>query len=144
MDHGKITKLKLESDKIKEEIVNKLLTYKLIDKVYISSEINRKNNLGDVEMMLNNGYNQKRSGDIMIVFNPSVFKDVEWNKTGTDHGTGFNYDTHVPLIFFGKGINHGSTLQKTYITDIAPTISALLGISFPNGATGKPLEKVLR
>ena len=143
LDHDKIINSKLDAKEIGEVIVNKLLKYELIDKVFISSEINRKENLGDQEMMLNNGYNQKRSGDIMILFNPSVFKDVEWNRTGTDHGTGFNYDTHVPLLFYGKGIKHGSTLQRTEITDIAPTISALLGISFPNGATGKPLEKVL-
>ena len=44
---------------------------------------------------------------------------------------------------FEKGIKKGSTMQHTNIPDIAPTISALLGISFPNGATGKPLEFVL-
>jgi len=49
----------------------------------------------------------------------------------------------VPLLFFGKGISHGQTLQKTEITDIAPTISALLGISFPNGCIGNPLSFVL-
>ena len=70
-------------------------------------------------------------------------KDTPWNRLGTDHGTAQNYDTHVPLLFFGKGIRKGETLQKTEITDIAPTISALLGISFPNGAIGQPLDFVL-
>ncbi|HMC01889.1 MAG TPA: hypothetical protein VKN14_12710, partial [Flavobacteriaceae bacterium] len=65
------------------------------------------------------------------------------NRTGTDHGTGFNYDTHVPLLFFGKAIKHGQTFQRTEITDIAPTMSALLGISFPNGAMGHVLDFVL-
>jgi hypothetical protein len=48
------------------------------------------------------------------------------------------------LLFFGKGITHGETVQKTEITDIAPTMSALLGISFPNAAIGQPLEFVLK
>tara|TARA_R110000868_G_scaffold351782_2_gene613053 strand:- start:888 stop:1277 length:390 start_codon:yes stop_codon:yes gene_type:complete len=56
---------------------------------------------------------------------------------------GFNYDRHVPLLFFGNGIKHGQTFQKTKITDIAPTISALLGVSFPNATIGQPLEFVL-
>ena len=93
---------------------------------------------------MNNGHNQKRSGDILFVYNPGVFKDTEWNRTGTDHYSGFSYDTHVPLLFFGKGIKHGQTLSKTEITDIAPTMSALLGISFPNAAIGQPLEFVLK
>ena len=49
----------------------------------------------------------------------------------------------MPLIFFGKGINAGATTARTEITDIAPTISALLGISFPNGMTGKVLYKII-
>jgi phosphopentomutase len=48
----------------------------------------------------------------------------------------------VPLLFYGKGIKHGQTFQKTEITDIAPTMSALLGTSFPSGAIGQPLEFV--
>jgi predicted AlkP superfamily pyrophosphatase or phosphodiesterase len=68
---------------------------------------------------------------------------ISYRKTGTNHGSGFSYDTHVPLLFFGKGIKHGQTFQKTDITDIAPTMSALLGISFPNAAIGEPLEFVL-
>ena len=50
----------------------------------------------------------------------------------------------MPLLFFGNGIVHGTTLQRTEITDIAPTVSAMLGISFPNAAIGKPLEFVLK
>ena len=63
--------------------------------------------------------------------------------TGSTHGSGFSYDTHAPLIFFGKGIKHGSTATRSEVVDIAPTISMLLGIAFPNSATGNPLEEVL-
>ena len=84
-----------------------------------------------------------RSGDVIFTFNPEVFKDTLWNRTGTDHHSGYNYDTHVPLIFSGVGIKKGETLKRTVVTDITPTISALLGISFPNGATGNVLGFVL-
>jgi len=143
LDHEKIESKKLNLKEIKETISKKLLEYKLIDKVYITSEINQfEGPEGYLETMLRNGHNQKRSGDILFVYNPAVLKDTLWNRTGTDHGTGLNYDTHVPLLFFGKGITHGQTLQKTVITDIAPTMSALLGISFPNAATGSVLDFV--
>ena len=102
--------------------------------------MNQTNFTQGIEELLQNGYNQKRSGDIIYVLNPSV---ISYSKTGSTHGSGLNYDTHVPLLFFGKGIRKGETLQKTEITDIAPTISALLGISFPNGAIGQPLDFVL-
>jgi len=144
LDHKKIEENKLDLKKLKNVISLELLKYQLIDKVYVTSEINQfEGSNGYLENLLSNGHHQKRSGDILFVFNPSVFKDAPWNRTGTDHHSGLDYDTHVPLLFFGKGIVHGSTLQKTLAIDIAPTMSALLGISFPNAATGQPLEFVL-
>jgi arylsulfatase A-like enzyme len=144
LNHDKINSNNLDLEDIKEILSLKLLKYKLIDKVYMTSEINQfEGSNGFIEDLLKKGHHQKRSGDLMFVYNPSVFKDTEWNRTGTDHHSGFSYDTHVPLLFFGKGIKHGQTFQKTDITDIAPTISALLGISFPNAAIGQPIELVL-
>ena len=143
LDHEAIDKNKLQLEVIKEDVAKKLLEYELIDKVYVTSGINQLEvPEGYIETLLQNGHHQKRSGDVLFVYNPSVFKDVSWNRTGTAHGTGLNYDTHVPLLFYGKGIKHGQTLKKTEITDIAPTISTLLGISFPNAAIGQPLEFV--
>lgn len=144
LDHQKIEAHQIDLQELKTKVSRKLLSYKLISNVYITSEINQfPESIGYQEMMLYNGHHQKRSGDILFTFTPEVFKDTNWNRTGTDHHSGFNYDTHVPLLFFGKGIKKGQTLQRTHITDIAPTISALLGISFPNASIGEPLEFVM-
>lgn len=144
LDHDKIESKKLKLEELKEAISLKLIQYKLIDRVFITSKINQfEEQQGYLENLLNNGHNQKRSGDILYVYNPSVLRDSPWNRTGTDHGTGYNYDTHVPLLFFGNGIKHGQTFKRTEITDIAPTMSALLGISFPNASTGNILDFVL-
>jgi arylsulfatase A-like enzyme len=64
--------------------------------------------------------------------------------TGSTHGSPQIYDTHTPLLFYGKGIKKGNTVQRTEIPDIAPTVAALLGISFPSGTTGKPIPEVLQ
>ena len=144
LDHQKIEKHNINSQELKAIISRKLLSYKLISSVHMTSVINKfPSSLGYQETMLFNGHNQKRSGEILFTFNPEVFKDTPWNRTGTDHHSGYNYDTHVPLLFFGKGINQGTTLKRTNITDIAPTISAILGISFPNASIGQPLEFVI-
>ncbi|MCB4799189.1 alkaline phosphatase PafA [Neotamlana laminarinivorans] len=121
-------------------IVDELINYKNVYKVYAASTIHNSGFNSGMEQLLQKGYSQKRSGDVLIIANPNY---ISYSKTGSTHGSGFKYDTHVPLLLFGKGIKHGETLQKTVIPDIAPTISALLGISFPNGTTGEPLEFVL-
>ena len=46
--------------------------------------------------------------------------------------------------FYGKGIKNGISNSYYRIIDIAPTISTLLGIEFPNGNTGKVIEEVLK
>ena len=144
LDHQKIEDNAIDLQELKTIISGKLLSYKLISNVYMTSVINQfPKSLGYQETLLFNGHNQKRSGDILFIFNPEVFKYTAWNRTGTDHYSGYNYDTHVPLLFFGKGIKQGETLKRTNITDIAPTISALLGISFPNASIGNPLEFII-
>lgn len=143
-DHEKIEAHKLVLDDVKKVTAKALLKYDFIDKVYLTSDINHLEETGGyLENQLHLGHHQKRSGDMVFVYTPEVFKDTPWNRTGTDHHSGYNYDTHVPLLFYGKGIKQGETLRRTYITDIAPTLSALLGISFPNASIGTPLEFVL-
>ncbi len=91
--------------------------------------------------MLVRGYNHKRSGDIAFILEPG-WVSSSW-KTGTTHGSSYTYDTHVPILFFGKGIKKGTTSAYHTVTDIAPTISTLLKIKFPNGCTGQPVTEIL-
>ncbi|WP_017260095.1 alkaline phosphatase PafA [Pedobacter arcticus] len=88
-----------------------------------------------------NGYNTQRSGAIQIILTPGLFSG--YAKTGTSHGSWNPYDTHIPLVFMGWGIKHGSSNRLTSMTDIAPTLAALLHIQEPNGNIGLVIEEVL-
>jgi len=83
------------------------------------------------------GYNQKLSGDVVVMLQPGW---IEWQGAGTTHGSAYNYDTHVPLVWYGTGILNGSTTEYISITDIAPTLSMILNVPFPNGCTGRPIQ----
>jgi predicted AlkP superfamily pyrophosphatase or phosphodiesterase len=91
--------------------------------------------------LVQRGFNNKRSGDIMVMYKPGF---MDYEKTGTTHGTSFSYDTHVPLLFYGNGINKGSSLRPIYITDIASTICQLLNIPYTNGNIGNPIFEVIK
>jgi predicted AlkP superfamily pyrophosphatase or phosphodiesterase len=88
-----------------------------------------------------NGYNVEHSGVIQIILKPGWFSGH--GATGTTHGTWNPYDTHIPLVFMGWGIKHGSLTRQTHMTDIAPTIASLLHIQAPNGNIGKTISEVL-
>lgn len=137
---AKLKELNLNLHQVEQDLVDEQISYPNIAKVYTATTMNSTNFSTGIEALLQNGFNQKRSGDVIMV---DDIAHIAYSRTGSTHGSGLNYDTHVPLLFFGKGIKQGETLQKTVIPDIAPTISALLGISFPNGATGTPLGFVL-
>jgi predicted AlkP superfamily pyrophosphatase or phosphodiesterase len=94
-----------------------------------------------------NGYNAKNSGVIQIILNPGWFTghgSGDGGPTGTTHGTWNPYDNHIPLVFMGWGINHGTATRETHMTDIAPTIAALLHIQAPNGSIGVPISEVIK
>lgn len=137
LDREKLSALDFDLDDVQEDIVNEIINYNHVDKAYTATTMSSEYFGSGIEALLQKGFNQKRSGDVLYVLQPAV---ISYSKTGSTHGSGFNYDTHVPLIFYGSGVKQGSTNTKTEITDAAPTISALLGISFPSGAIGTPLN----
>jgi hypothetical protein len=90
-----------------------------------------------------NGYYPTRCGDILLILKPG-FIDDEYNSKGTTHGIWNPYDAHIPLLFFGNGIAKGKEYDKVYMTDIAPTLSALLHIQMPNGCIGNTIKNAIR
>ena len=93
------------------------------------------------KIMLANGYNSKRSGDIQFTLKPGYF---DGGSKGTTHGLWNPYDAHIPCVFFGWGVKAGKTNRETYMTDIAPTIAAMLKIQMPNGNVGKVITELIK
>lgn len=94
------------------------------------------------QSLLQAGYNIDRSGDVLLVYEPGWISSSY--PVGTTHGSGYSYDTHVPILFYGWHIRQGRTVKKYAITDIAPTLSMLLNIKLPSGATGEPILEIFK
>ena len=89
--------------------------------------------------MITNGYNARRSGDLYYILDPNWFNG---STTGTTHGNWNPYDSHIPLVFMGWGIKPGASNKTHYMTDIAPTLAALLHIQMPSGCVGEPITEI--
>ena len=89
--------------------------------------------------MITNGYNARRSGDVYFILQPNWF---DGGKTGTTHGAWNPYDAHIPLVFMGWNVKPGKTNKTHYMTDIAPTIAAMLHIQMPSGNVGEPITEL--
>lgn len=90
------------------------------------------------------GIHLRRSGDIIFHLEPAWHPDDKaFGKGGTTHGSPYPYDTHVPLLWYGWKVKPGATFSPVDITDIAPTLAAILRIMEPNGCQGKVIERVI-
>lgn len=85
------------------------------------------------------GFFAERSGDIYILMRPYVVDAA----SGTSHGTPYDYDSHVPLIFYGWRIRPGGYTRRTGISDIAPTLAAILNVETPSGSVGHILGEIV-
>jgi predicted AlkP superfamily pyrophosphatase or phosphodiesterase len=94
-----------------------------------------------LQEMVINGYNRKRSGSILMVPEPGWYDGFE---KGTTHGVWNPQDTHIPLVFMGWGVRHGVLYRKVRMTDITPTVSAMLHIQVPDGSIGEAIPEVIK
>ena len=92
--------------------------------------------------LMQNSFHPKESGDVKLIYQPA------WQSgraKGTGHGNAWSYDTHIPIIFYGAGINQGATsVRDIHITDIAATISMLMNMRLTSGNTGQPIHEALK
>ena len=141
LNHETLNKLNLNKVEVAERLAQEIIHYKDVYKVVTAKDVQTTNYDYGILSQVQNGFNQKYSGDIIVVPFPA---SLSYSKTGTSHGSGYNYDTHIPLIFYGQGIKQGASDEYYRIIDIAPTIASLLNITRPNSCTGRTITEVLK
>lgn len=81
-------------------------------------------------------YHPARSPDVMAVLKPYFIDRIT---PGTTHGVPYDYDNHVPLLWFGPGVKAGVRTERVGVDDLAPTLARLLGVPAPAQAKGRVL-----
>ena len=140
-DHDRIAAARLDVDAISRFATAFIQQQDGIAAAYTTSNLMQMDADNPIVERLQKGYNPKRSGDIIYMLLPAYIANRTY---GTTHGSAFIYDTHVPLLLYGNGIQKGSTFKRTKIPDIAPTICALLEVSNPTGVIGNPIGAALK
>ncbi len=140
LDHHQITNSKLNEPEIREIILNYLNNQPVVSRAFEIDKLMQTTLNSKIKDMMANGYYPKRSGDIQIIFQPQWIE--AYGATGTTHGSWNPYDAHIPLLWYGWKIKPGRTNRETYMTDIAPTLAALLQIQMPSGTVGHVIEEV--
>ncbi len=139
-----IQKNKLNLTTVQNLVADSLVS---IDDIYhaVSSNKIESNQLPNTKInrAVVNNYFPGRSGDIYIIFKPQEFiSDMDGLKVPSVHGSLWTYDTFVPVIFAGKNITPKHIYKRVQTVDVAPTMSAIIGIKAPSASEGKIMTDV--
>lgn len=146
LDHEKMTELELNKDEVVDYIIDQVRYWDGVKRVYNCDDLYFGTTDDEWQDMVRRGYHPDESGDIMYILNPGYLaksSDTEVSRRGTSHGSAYSYDTHVPLLWYGKNIPDQEVFNEIKITDITPTLSHLLYLQLPNAVTGKPILRIL-
>jgi hypothetical protein len=127
----------LELAKVKDSFKEFLMTQEQVKRVYTEEEILASSGEDYFLSFIAKGFDPRQSGDIVILDKAGY---MQYQETGTTHGTANSYDTHVPLLFYGWKVPKGELHAKRVITQIVPTLSQMLKIPFTNGTESEVLE----
>ena len=146
LNKSTIDEKKLLLPVLQQEVADFLITQEGIYSALTAHNLQSQTYKEGLRKTVQNGYNPKRSGDVLLTFdagtvlNPNPNIDISKVK-GTVHGSGYSYDTHVPLIWMGKGIPNGEAVRKVHTIDIAPTLCMFLNLQMPSSVQGEPLKE---
>lgn len=129
----------LDLVKVKQSFKDFMMTQDQVKRVYTEEEILASSGDDYFLSFIAKGYDPKQNGDLFILDKAGYLEYIE---TGTTHGSANSYDTHVPMLFYGWHVPKGNSHSKKHITQIAPTLSQLLKIPFPNGTESEVLEEL--
>jgi predicted AlkP superfamily pyrophosphatase or phosphodiesterase len=140
-----IDSLHLSKKAIETFIANEIKTWNGVKEVFVTDDLKNKSEK-DWAGMVSRGYRHDRSGEIIFILEPGFLPkntDKPSAHKGTSHGSAFNYDTHVPLIWYGAGIKKQEIFRPIEIIDIAPTLVHMLNLQRTGAMTGNPIIEIL-
>jgi len=145
LNHRRLDSAGIDKKEVIQWIIDRCMADSAVFRAFPLSELNSVPLPARLREIINNGYYPRRNGDIQVLLRPGYIESYTPNSsTGTTHGLWNPYDSHIPLLWYGWGIKQGKTNKETYMTDIAPTLAAMLHIQMPSGCVGHVIEEVMK
>jgi len=145
LDRKLIKEKGLDQGEVEKAVAAELMAIKGVA-LAVSSTAMANNELPDTELNRSalRNFCAKRSGDILILFQPHYFiNDYDGKIVAANHGGPWRYDSFVPIVFAGAGIEQKTVYRQVNPVNIAVTLAAVTGTKPPSGSHGAPLEEVM-
>ena len=126
-------------DAIEDEVVTMVMRLPYVERAYAGHELLKHEAMqSQIDEYMARSFFPERSPDVLVAIKPYYL----FGKEGTSHGSPYNYDSHVPLIFYGGMVHAGTYGEPVGVSDVAPTLAAILQVQTPSGNVGHILNEV--
>jgi predicted AlkP superfamily pyrophosphatase or phosphodiesterase len=142
LNDEKIAAANLDKEMIEQAIASALTDIKGIALAVAGSSLATQKG-GSLQKSVRRNNHISRSGNIYVIQDPYWFL-FEKGPIAVMHGSPWRYDTHVPIIFAGPGIDAQTVHRLVHPVDVAPTVATFMGMTPPAAAQGSPLKEVFR
>jgi Type I phosphodiesterase / nucleotide pyrophosphatase len=141
LNHELIEDARIPLDEFQNRVAMFLIQFEGVSNAITSYTLQTTSFQDGIFRKIQNGFNQKRSGDIIISLAPGW---TEKNNDSSVHSSSAPGDAHVPLLWYGWKTGRTTITRPVNMTDIAPTLAFFLDISWPNAASGEPILEIIR
>jgi predicted AlkP superfamily pyrophosphatase or phosphodiesterase len=141
LNYELIEKKKLKQSAVEDAAAAAAMQFPYVARTYTRTQLLRHEAMASrIDDYVARSFYPQRGPDVIVIMKPYFL----FGKSGTSHGTPYNYDTHVPLIFWGGGVRPGVYTERVGISDVAPTLAAIEQVEMPSGSIGHILKQVVQ
>ncbi|MDE5944754.1 MAG: alkaline phosphatase family protein [Rikenella sp.] len=126
---------------IQDQVANFAIQFSGVSQAVTATALRNGHFAQGVMGRMQNSFFPRNSGDVVINLMPGWIEFSDGKLS--DSGSPYNYDTHVPLLWFGGVVGTADVERVVNLSDVAPTIADILGIAPPPAATGNPIPEIL-
>jgi hypothetical protein len=141
LNHELIEDSRIPLDEFQNRVAMFLLQFEGVSNAITAHTLQTSSFQDGIFRKIQNGFHQKRSGDIVISLAPGW---IEQDDKNTRYSSSSPGDSHVPLLWYGWKIGRATINRPVSMADIAPTLAFFLDIPWPNAATGEPILEIIR
>lgn len=139
LNYDLIAQKKLKESSVEDEAAAAAMKLPYVARTYTRTQLLRHEAAqSQIDDYVARAFYPQRGPDVFVIMKPYYLGGAE----GTGHGSPYDYDSHVPLIFYGSGIHAGVYGDRVGISDVAPTLAAILQVETPSGNVGHILKQV--
>lgn len=140
LNKEEIASKKLNVKEVTQKVADFMARFQGVQYAFTADELSTLNSSNARIQLIKNAFNHSHAGDIIMYMQPGwVAVADESEKIGLST----RINNYAPFILSGWRVKRQTIEDDFSAIDIAPTISNMLRIPYPNFSTGKPLRNII-